>query len=208
MSMDFVIIICAILLAQIVTLVLSLTCLQFVKAGDVGEKCHKYTVVSKQHIKKLLVDGKYISTDKLKKYIVHGNSMSPYGVKDGNLVYVMPSDSSALESEKRYPIVLFEYDVDSKYDCDIKLRKFLEFIDINNIDINTLYKQYGSKHVSLEQFTDDIQDRILKIKEDENDTSGQKYILSVTYLYKKLPATYHYSIHNANKVRGIVKYVA
>ena len=82
------------------------------------------------------------------------------------------------------------------------------FIDINNIDINTLYKQYGSKHVSLEQFTDDIQDRILKIKEDENDTSGQKYILSVTYLYKKLPATYHYSIHNANKVRGIVKYVA
>lgn len=207
MSTSFIIIIVAILVAQGITIILSLTRISVVKAGDVSETCRKYKFVSKHQIKSLFINGDCISTEGLNKYLVYGNSMSPYGIMDGNIIYVLPTNHAVLESENQYPIVLFKYSTDNDSECDIKLRKFLTFIDIENIDIDNLYKQYGQQHLSLEQFSKDIEERIAEIKKQENVT-GKKYILSITYLYKMLPTRFHYSIHNAEKVCGIVKYVA
>ena len=192
---------------QVVALALSVQRISVVKAGDVDEVCSPSQIVDGIQGNHLIVHGQSMSVAGLTRYFVHGNSMKPFGVNDGQTVYVESVESKKLKNkEGYYPIAVFEYNTDKENDCDIKLRKFLTFVNLAEIDIDGLYLKYG-KYLSKKEFEDEIKERIDELKKDNPSLEGD-YILSITHRYKLSPAKYHYSIHSANKIRGLVKYVA
>lgn len=192
---------------QVLALVLSFQKIPVVKAGDVDEVCASKKMKANLQASRIVVNGKSISTKGLKQYLVHGESMKPFGINDGQMVYVESVDASDLKNkDKYYPVAIFKYTSHNENDCDVKLRKFLTFVKLSEIDLDKLYEQYG-KYLSIEDFKKEIDERIDEIKKEDSTLSGD-YILSVTHRYKRNPAKYHYSIHNARKMQGVVKYVA
>lgn len=195
------------IIMQIIALLLSLKKMSVVKAGDVDEVCYPTKIKANMYVDNLMVNGQGVSISGLRQYLVHGDSMKPFGINDGQVVYVEDVEISDLQERKDfYPIAVFNYTTNIDNDCDIKLRKFLTFIDLKKIDINQLHQQYG-KYLPIEEFKKEIEKRIETIRKEDPELNGN-YILSVTHRYKLNPAKYHYSIHDAHKIQGLVKYAA
>lgn len=197
----------AIVLLQVFVLVLGIQKLPVVKAGDVHETCssNKWGINLKRD--NLVVNGELISVEGLSQYLVHGRSMQPFGVDDNEIVYVEPMSYEQLANQKSfYPIAVFRYTTKEKNDCDIKLRKYLTQIKLKDLDIKALHDLYG-KYLPFDEFKRELEERIEELRKEDPQLSGD-YILSVTYRYKLIPAKYHYSIHNARKLQGIVRYAA
>lgn len=192
---------------QVVALVCSLKKMSVVKAGDVDEVCYPTKIKANMYVDSLVVNGQRMSIRGLRQYLVHGDSMKPFGINDGQVVYVEDVEIKELQDRKAfYPIAVFNYTTNIDNDCNIKLRKFLTFVDLKKINIDQLHLQYG-KYLSIEEFKKEIEKRIEIIREEDPELNGN-YVLSVTHRYKLNPAKYHYSIHDANKIAGIVKYAA
>lgn len=195
------------IIMQIVALVFSLKKMPVVKAGDVEEICYPTKIKANMHVNNLMVHGQTMSINGLQQYLVHGDSMKPFGINDGQVVYVENVDIKDLQQRKKfYPIAVFRYTTNIDNDCKVKLRKFLTFVNLKDIDIDQLYEQYG-KYLPKEEFKTEIEKRIEQIRTEDSELNGN-YILSVTHRYKLNPAKYHYSIHNAEKIQGLVKYAA
>jgi len=196
-----------IVLLQVFVLIIGIQKLPVVKAGDVHETCssNKWGINLRRN--NLVVNGEAISVDGFSQYLVHGRSMQPFGVDDNEIVFVESMSYKQLTNQKNfYPIAVFKYATTEKNDCDIKLRKYLSQVKLSGLDIEALHKQYG-KYLPLEEFKSELENRIEELKKEDPQLTGD-YILSVTYRYKLIPAKYHYSIHNARKLQGIVRYAA
>lgn len=192
---------------QVVALAMSVQRVPVVKAGDIEDVCSPSKIVDGIQGNHLIVNGQSMSVAGLTRYSVHGNSMQPFGINDGQTVFVESIEPEKLKKmEGYYPIAVFGYKTDNKNDCDIKLRKFLTFVNLAEMDLDSLFLNYG-KYLSKNEFESEIQERIGELKKD-NPTLDGDYILSITHRYKLSTSKYHYSIHRADKIRGVVKYIA
>lgn len=195
------------LLMQIVVLLVGVEKIAIVKAGDVEDVCSATKWGVNLKMDKIMVKGCSVSTEGLEQFCVHGASMQPFGINDGQMVFISKKGLDKLRTEQNfYPIVMFKYDLEGATESGFKLRKFLTFVDLRKINIDELYQKYG-KYLSQEAFKKEIEERIEKIKREDSQLRGN-YILSITHKYKQNPTIFHYSLHSVDKLYGIVKYVS
>lgn len=201
----FAIVVSTLLLLQVIAILLRIQIVYTVKAGskDSYHLCFGLNAKKQDYI---TVNGEKKNISSLTRLLVRGNSMKDFNISNGQTVFVERLSKSASSSICDHPVLVFtlkeeKYPLDSTY----KLRKFIAYQNLKNVDWHIVYNTYRERiYIDEEAFVSECKSRrdILK-KEDPN--FSKKYILSATFLEKE--NRYHYSIHNVDTVFGQVKYV-
>ena len=170
------------------------------KAGKVDKFFWKYKLSSCKIPKEIKCGNDTIVVSGLNHLYVYGNSMKDYNILNGQYVFVDPYKTMyEKQSIETYPVLVFditEQKIQSKY----KLRKFVCYINLNNVDWNAVYTDCSSRiRVSQKDF---IQECIKKGSSLKN--KGSKYILSETFDEEK--ERYSYSLHPVECLYAKVKY--
>lgn len=142
-----------------------------------------------------------ISVANLKSLYVHGNSMKDYQILDGQYVFVKPFDSEKERASiKTCPVLVFNI-TNAKIQSKYKLRKFICYVDVENIDWESIYKNNQERiRVSKGNFIDTCTKKAGKL----NQKNGHNYILSETFDEEK--EEYAYSLHHVSTVYAKVLY--
>lgn len=170
------------------------------KAGKVDKFFWKYKLSSCKIPKEIKCGNDTIVVSGLDYLYVYGNSMKDYNIFNGQYVFVDPYQTmDEKQSIQTHPVLVFditEQKIQSKY----KLRKFVCYINLNNVDWNAVYTNCSSRiRVSQEDF---IQECIKKGSNLKNKET--KYILSETFDEEK--ERYSYSLHPVECLYAKVKY--
>ena len=170
----------------------------YIKGGSASTKCKRWGVFNASET--LMHGDNIIDTSGLKRFIVNGNSMSRYGIKDKMAVYI-----EKYHEITDYPIIAFS--IKSGYfDAQYKLRKFVQYIDDTlNVDWSDIYENNKDyMRIPKEAFITEMKNRVDVLKRN-GDVDG-RFILS--YTHKEKENQDHYSLHNEKNAIGIVKYYA
>lgn len=199
-NIAFLIIISILLLSPLLNFIIGLRWVLVAKAGKVDKFFWKYKLSSCKIPKEIKCGNDTIVVSGLNHLYVYGNSMKDYNILNGQYVFVDPYKTMyEKQSIETYPVLVFditEQKIQSKY----KLRKFVCYINLNNVDWNAVYTDCSSRiRVSQKDF---IQECIKKGSSLKN--KGSKYILSETFDEEK--ERYSYSLHPVECLYAKVKY--
>lgn len=144
-------------------------------------------------------NGNNISIINLQRMKVAGNSMSKFGINNGDLIFV--SKYSNVDDSS---IIVFKVKEDF-YKSQYKLRKVLHTFlveDVNHIDIRRLFDGCNNVDIDYTVFSSDIQKRIDELKKSNKLINGQ-YVVTTSMNTDK---SFHYSMHHVNTIYGQAKY--
>lgn len=199
-NIAFFVIISILLLSPLLSFILDLRFVLVAKAGKVDKFFWKYKLSSCKIPKEIKCGNDTIAVSKLSHLYVHGNSMKDYNIFNGQYVFVEPYNTmEAKQSIQTYPVLVFditEQKIQSKY----KLRKFVSYINLNNVDWTNVYAESRSRiKISQEIFIQECVEKVNKL-----DNVNLDYILSETFDEEKGRCSY--SLHPVETLYAKVKY--
>ncbi|MBR4854251.1 MAG: hypothetical protein IKU88_05940 [Alistipes sp.] len=199
-NIAFFVIISILLLSPLLSFILDLRLVLVAKAGKVDKFFLRYKLSSCKIPKEIKCGNDTIAVSKLSHLYVHGNSMKDYNILNGQYVFVEPYNTTeAKQSIQTYPVLVFditEQTIQSKY----KLRKFVSYINIDNVDwINVYTENHSRIKISQEVFVQECIEKVNKL-----DHSDPNYILSETFDEEKDRCSY--SLHPVKTLYAKVKY--
>ena len=177
--------------------------IQYVKAGKVDDFCLKYALVPHARIKKLRIGEREVNVSGLLMYLVHGNSMSSFGVRSGQRVFVELLNSNMKNSITTHPMLMFSIIGTSKWQSQYKLRKFIDYVEIGVTDWGMVYDANSERITTMNR---DAFILAMQQKEHKVRLGQERHILSVTF--NEHARAFEYSLHPVSSLYGIVKYAA
>lgn len=205
-TLTFSIVFGLVITAIVVMLALSVKRIPTVKAGKVDKFCLRYELSGRKQSDKIVCDDRLINVEGMDVLSVCGNSMSDYGIRNGNIVYV---NTIKNEEEKMHisthPVLVLDILKGSKIQSQYKLRKFVSYVDdVSHVDWGLVYdkvnKDFRMK-ISREDFISTLTNKVKKLDSD----LMARYVLSETLNEQSL--LHEYSLHTASSIHGTVKYV-
>lgn len=199
-NISFFVIISILLLSPLLSFILDLRLVLSAKAGKVDKFFLRYKLSSCKKPKEIKCGNDTIIVSGLKDLYVYGNSMKDYSILNGQYVFVEPYNTmNAKQSIQTYPVLVFditEQKIQSKY----KLRKFVSYIKIDNVNWKNVYEENRSRiKISQEIFISECIEKVKKL-----DNVSIDYILSETFDEEKGRCSY--SLHPVETLYAKVKY--
>lgn len=188
---------------SIIAYMASLGGVQFVKAGKVDDFCLRYALVTHANMKKIRVAGIEVDVSALLMYLVHGNSMSQFGVRNGQRVFVEKISNGMRNGITTHPMLMFNIVGMGKWQSQYKLRKFISYIEMGTPNWDEVYE---SNKEYITALTRDAFVAAMQRKQEKVDLEHERHILSVTY--NEHSRALEYSLHPVSSLFGVVKYAA
>lgn len=174
-----------------------------VKAGIADKYVFGKTVA--RRIQKISIGDRQIDASKLSHMVVAGDSMKDYNINDGDNVLIETFNSQQKKNITRYPVVVISLREPRKpFDSDMKLRKFVGYVDDENWgDTYERYRDRVKADVTKDDFVASCQKSYGKYQFPL--ASPRAGVLSETYDADE--QSYHYSVHSSDSIYGKVVYV-
>lgn len=188
---------------SIITYILNLGGVQLVKAGKVDDFCLRYAIIPHAKVKKIRVAGAEVDVSSLLMYLVHGNSMSQFGVRNGQRVFVERLTDALRNGITTHPVLMFNILGMDKWQSQYKLRKFICYIEIGTPDWGIVYDHNRERITAL---TRDAFIATMLRKQERVHLNQERHILSVTY--NEHSRSLEYSLHPVSSLHGVVKFAA
>ena len=172
------------------------------KAGKVQKFCLKYIPNFEAQPSYIKINEKIIDVRSMIMLYVHGNSMQDYGIHNGEHVLSLPykTENEKMNIDKNSVLVFKIYK--SGWQSDYKLRKFIDYVDLQNIDWDKIYTNcHENIKLPKDRFIQHCKEKYDRIKSEEKKL---KYILSETYNEEE--HIYEYSLHSLPSLYAKVKY--
>jgi len=202
----FIWIVCIILGLQLISIITNISFVLTAKAGDINDYHFRYSI-KKYNNKYLNVNGQIVDVSHLLQRNVSGESMKDYNIHNGQTIFEQKLTMQEILNLQDFPILVYRLEQNENtklLDSKIKLRKFVGLIDLTET-ANTVYEKYSNRiKIDKECFLDEFNTRQQHLNLNP-ENKNKKFILSATHSTKL--NRYHYSIHAADTVEGIVKYV-
>ncbi len=173
------------------------------KAGRVTDNFHwRYKISRKRERPNLQCGTEIIPNKNLLSMYVRGDSMIKYHIKDRDKIYVSLFMNETSKKEiSDHPILVFTIVKHNILDSQYKLRKFISYIDLNNVSWADVYeKNINRIKIPKEEFEQHCNKKMASFEDKKS-----IYILSETYDENK---GFLYSLHPITSLFGTVKYVA
>lgn len=177
-----------------------------IKAGKVDKFCLRVGLYGRHDTDFIEVDGQTVKVTDYEHFIVRGNSMSDFGIRDGQEVYVRPYSADEKLMIRTYPIIAFDIIKPVFLDSRYKLRKFVCYIDLSSVDWEEVYERKKDRikpDVSKHDFIEMCTAKASKYR--EKDRGNNKFVLSETY--DEECKKHLYSLHPVNTIHAAVKYI-
>jgi len=191
----FVTVFSSVMLIQIVIIMLSFPCISSVKAGKVTKFCLRKRVC-KALPSKLDVEGDVVDVSGLHCLYVCGDSMYPYDIKDGQIVFVSVYGEKQKRTIESKPVVVLKIH-GMPLQSQFKLRKFVAYTDQNS-DWENVYQ-------ANREFIKTDKGSFIKMmqKKAARCMGNGSFVLSETYESKHA----QYSLHPVDDLYAKVEYV-
>lgn len=181
-------------------LLLNFKTLPVVKAGKVNKPCNVSKSIFGYMPSHIFINGvkKDVSNDI--PMIVCGNSMQNYHIYDGQRIYVKTMGDEEKNGIARYPVLVFHIINGDQGDAKYKLRKFVGYVDNENLNDLFVSKQDRIK-VSEDVFVSQCEKKLRKLRL----KGSGRLVLSETYDEDQKAILY--SLHPVTTILGKVEYV-
>lgn len=187
------------IVGMLVFLFLNIKSLPVVKAGKVTKPCKEIKRIFGYMPSRISVNGVKKDVSKDIQMIVCGNSMQNYNIYDGQRIYVREMMDEEKNAITRFPVLVFHIVNGEPGDAKYKLRKFVGYIDNDNLHDLFASKQDRIK-VSEDVFCSQCEEKLRKLRQKESD----RLVLSETYDEDQKAILY--SLHPVTTIFGKVEY--
>ena len=187
------------IVGMLVFLFLNIKSLPVVKAGKVTKPCKEIKRIFGYMPSRILINGVKKDVSKDMQMIVCGNSMQNYNIYDGQRIYVKAMEDEEKNGITRYPVLVFHIVNGEPRDAKYKLKKFVGYVDNDNLHDLFASKQDRIK-VSEDVFRSQCEEKLRKLRQKESD----RLVLSETYDEDKKAILY--SLHPVTTIFGKVEY--
>lgn len=187
------------IVGMLVFLFLNIKSLPVVKAGKVTKPCKEIKRIFGYMPSRISVNGVKKDVSKDIQMIVCGNSMQNYNIYDGQRIYVREMMDEEKNAITRFPVLVFHIVNGAPGDAKYKLRKFVGYIDNDNLHDLFASKQDRIK-VSEDVFCSQCEEKLRKLRQKESD----RLVLSETYDEDQKAILY--SLHPVTTIFGKVEY--
>lgn len=187
------------IVGMLVFLFLNIKSLPVVKAGKVTKPCKEIKRIFGYMPSRISINGMKRDVSKDIQMIVCGNSMQNYHIYDGQRIYVKAMEDEEKNAITRYPVLVFHIVNGEPGDAKYKLRKFVGYVDNDNLHDLFASKQDRIK-VSEDVFVSQCEEKLRKLRQKESD----RLVLSETYDEDQKAILY--SLHPVTTIYGKVEY--
>ena len=201
---NFSIIIVFIMFSMIAILLLSIKLELTDKAGKVTKYCGKYAFVAYRKPDKVILGNHVVDASDLEILRVRGNSMRDYGILSGNQVYVKPYGEEERNHIDTYPVMVFYIKNHKPWDSIYKLRKFVGYVDLNNVNWNQVYREHEPGR-RIKNDEDTFVRKCIEKSQKEEIRGLNRCVLSETY--NEDSGEYEYSLHSIGDLYAKVCFV-
>ena len=164
------------IVGMLVFLFLNIKSLPVVKAGKVTKPCKEIKRIFGYMPSVISINGIKRDVSKDLQMIVCGNSMQNYNIYDGQRIYVKAMEDEEKNQITRYPVLVFHIVNGELGDAKYKLRKFVGYVDNENLNDLFVSKQDRIK-VSEDIFVSQCEEKLRKLRLKES----VRLVLSETY---------------------------
>lgn len=187
------------IVGMLVFLFLNIKSLPVVKAGKVTKPCKEIKHIFGYMPSRISINGVKKDVSKDMQMVVCGNSMQNYHIYDGQRIYVRKMVDEEKNGITRYPVLVFHIINGEPGDAKYKLRKFVGYVDNDNLHELFASKQDRIK-VSEDVFCSQCEEKLRKLRQKESD----RLVLSETYDEDQKAILY--SLHPVTTIYGKVEY--
>lgn len=187
------------IVGMLVFLFLNIKSLPVVKAGKVTKPCKEIKRIFGYMPSHILINGVKKDVSKDMQMVVCGNSMQNYNIYDGQRIYVKTMGDEEKNGIARYPVLVFHIVNGEHGDAKYKLRKFVGYVDNDNLHELFASKQDRIK-VSEDVFLSQCEEKLRKLRQKESD----RFVLSETFDEDQKAILY--SLHPVTTIFGKVEY--
>lgn len=187
------------IVGMLVFLFLNIKSLPVVKAGKVTKPCKEIKRIFGYMPSMISINGIKRDVSKDMQMIVCGNSMQKYNIYDGQRIYVKTMGDEEKNEITRYPVLVFHIVNGELGDAKYKLRKFVGYVDNDNLQDLFASKQERIK-VSEDVFVSQCKEKLRKLRQ----KNSGRLVLSETFDEDK--NAIFYSLHPVNTILGKVEY--
>ena len=187
------------IVGMLVFLFLNIKSLPVVKAGKVTKPCKEIKRIFGYMPSVISINGIKRDVSKDLQMIVCGNSMQNYNIYDGQRIYVKAMEDEEKNQITRYPVLVFHIVNSELGDAKYKLRKFVGYVDNENLHDLFVSKQDRIK-VSEDIFVSQCEEKLRKLRLKES----VRLVLSETYDEDQKAILY--SLHPVTTIFGKVEF--
>lgn len=187
------------IVGMLVFLFLNIKSLPVVKAGKVTKPCKEIKRIFGYMPSMISINGIKRDVSKDLQMIVCGNSMQNYNIYDGQRIYVKAMEDEEKNQITRYPVLVFHIVNGELGDAKYKLRKFVGYVDNENLNDLFVSKQDRIK-VSEDIFVSQCKEKLRKLRLKES----VRLVLSETYDEDQKAILY--SLHPVTTIFGKVEF--
>lgn len=187
------------IVGMLVFLFLNIKSLPVVKAGKVTKPCKEIKRIFGYMPSHILINGVKKDVSKDMQMVVCGNSMQNYHIYDGQRIYVREMMDEEKNAITRYPVLVFHIINGEPGDAKYKLRKFVGYVNNDNLHDLFASKQDRIK-VSEDVFISQCEEKLRKLRQKESD----RLVLSETFDEDQKAILY--SLHPVTTIFGKVEY--
>lgn len=187
------------IVGMLVFLFLNIKSLPVVKAGKVTKPCKEIKRIFGYMPSMISINGIKRDVSKDLQMIVCGNSMQNYNIYDGQRIYVKAMEDEEKNQITRYPVLVFHIVNGELGDAKYKLRKFVGYVDNENLHDLFVSKQDRIK-VSEDIFVSQCGEKLRKLRLKES----VRLVLSETYDEDQKAILY--SLHPVTTIFGKVEF--
>lgn len=187
------------IVGMLVFLFLNIKSLPVVKAGKVTKPCKEIKRIFGYMPSMISINGIKRDVSKDLQMIVCGNSMQNYNIYDGQRIYVKAMEDEEKNQITRYPVLVFHIVNGELGDAKYKLRKFVGYVDNENLNDLFVSKQDRIK-VSEDIFVSQCEEKLRKLRLKES----VRLVLSETYDEDQKAILY--SLHPVTTIFGKVEF--
>lgn len=184
---------------MLVFLFLNIKSLPVVKAGKVTKPCKEIKRIFGYMPSMISINGIKRDVSKDLQMIVCGNSMQNYNIYDGQRIYVKVMEDEEKNQITRYPVLVFHIVNGELGDAKYKLRKFVGYVDNENLNDLFVSKKDRIK-VSEDIFVSQCGEKLRKLRLKES----VRLVLSETYDEDQKAILY--SLHPVTTIFGKVEF--
>ena len=187
------------IVGMLVFLFLNIKSLPVVKAGKVTKPCKEIKRIFGYMPSHILINGVKKDVSKDMQMVVCGNSMQNYHIYDGQRIYVREMMDEEKNGITRYPVLVFHIVNGEPGDAKYKLRKFVGYVD--NDDLRNLFLTLQNRiKVTEDVFVSQCADKLKRLRL----KNQGRLVLSETFDEDK--NAIFYSLHPVNTILGKVEY--
>ena len=187
------------IVGMLVFLFLNIKSLPVVKAGKVTKPCREIKRIFGYMPSRIFINGVKKDVSEDMQMVVCGNSMQNYHIYDGQRIYVREMMDEEKNGITRYPVLVFHIVNGEPGDAKYKLRKFVGYVDNDNLHDLFASKQDRIK-VSEDVFCSQCEEKLRKLRQKES------YRLVLSETYDEDQKAILYSLHPVTTIFGKVEY--